>query len=129
MFKVLPLFPLLVITLGKLDHRALTIDEVSQEAKAEKRCCLIVVMGCRVQAMSKYLVEAGIDADRIIKDIWSLDTIGNAYFARCMVCEPRGFRRVRTLTSPFCPPNTFRLKLLSLRAKSPQKRSLWSGEK
>ena len=35
---------------------------------------------------------------RIIKDIWSLDTIGNAYFARCMVCEPRRFRRVRPRT-------------------------------
>lgn len=53
-------------------------------------------------ASAKYLLENGVeDPARILLDTWSLDTIGNAYFARLMMCDPMGMRRLCIITSMF----------------------------
>ena len=51
------------------------------------------------QASTSYLVQHGIDRKRILQDTWSLDTIGNAAFARLMHAEPRRWKRVLVVTS------------------------------
>jgi len=50
-------------------------------------------------ASEKYLLERGVAPERIIKDTWSLDTIGNAAFARLMHAEPRQWQRMAVITS------------------------------
>mmetsp|Transcript_15216 Transcript_15216/g.30932 ORF Transcript_15216/g.30932 Transcript_15216/m.30932 type:complete len:263 (-) Transcript_15216:58-846(-) len=52
-------------------------------------------------ASARYLMERGIEADRLLLDRWSLDTIGNAAFARLMICEPLGLRRLVVVTNEF----------------------------
>lgn len=51
------------------------------------------------QASTRYLVQRGIDSKRILQDTWSLDTIGNAAFARLMHAEPRKWKRMLVVTS------------------------------
>lgn len=55
-------------------------------------------------ASALYLLARGIDASRILLDSWSLDTIGNAYFARLMICQPLGLSRLCVITSGFHMP-------------------------
>ena len=57
-------------------------------------------------ASARYLIEQGIPPARILLDTWSLDTIGNAYFARVMHCEPRELTRLLVITSDFHMPRT-----------------------
>lgn len=58
-------------------------------------------------ASAQYLVSKhGIAAERIIKDTWSLDTIGNAIFCMAMVCAPLGLHRLLVVTSKFHMPRT-----------------------
>jgi hypothetical protein len=57
-------------------------------------------------ASAEYLMARGITRERIFVDKWSHDTIGNAYFARCMHCEPRSLRRLLVITSAFHMPRT-----------------------
>jgi uncharacterized SAM-binding protein YcdF (DUF218 family) len=57
-------------------------------------------------ASARYLVAKGIPPARILLDTWSLDTIGNAYFARLMHCEPRELTRLLVITSDFHMPRT-----------------------
>tara|TARA_B110001452_G_scaffold255071_1_gene247158 strand:- start:111 stop:1070 length:960 start_codon:yes stop_codon:yes gene_type:complete len=51
------------------------------------------------QASTNYLVQRGIDRTRIVQDTWSLDTIGNAAFARLMHAEPRRWKKMLVITS------------------------------
>jgi hypothetical protein len=57
-------------------------------------------------ASAEYLMARGIARERILVDKWSHDTIGNAYFARCMHCEPRALRKLLVITSAFHMPRT-----------------------
>lgn len=52
-------------------------------------------------ASARYLIRRGIAPERILIDSWSFDTIGNAFFARLMHCEPRRLRRLLVITSEF----------------------------
>lgn len=52
-------------------------------------------------ASARYLIRRGIAPERILTDSWSLDTIGNAFFARLMHCEPRRLARLLVVTSEF----------------------------
>jgi hypothetical protein len=54
-----------------------------------------------------YLIRKGVqDPSRILVETWSLDTIGNAYFARMMLAEPLDLRKVLVITSTFHMPRT-----------------------
>lgn len=55
-------------------------------------------------ASANYLQSHGITDSRILMDTWSLDTIGNAFFARTMICEPLVLRRFCIITSNFHMP-------------------------
>lgn len=58
-------------------------------------------------ASARYLMEHGInDPQRILLDGWSLDTIGNAFFARSMICEPMQLKKCCIITSSFHMPRT-----------------------
>lgn len=57
-------------------------------------------------ASARYLVSQGVDASRVLLESWSLDTIGNAAFARLMHADLRGWRRVLVVTSAFHMPRT-----------------------
>lgn len=48
-----------------------------------------------------YLIEHGIHPGRILIEVASYDTIGNAYFSRVMHADPGGFRRLLVVTSAF----------------------------
>jgi DUF218 domain len=52
-------------------------------------------------AAAKYLMDAGIPADRILLETQSWDTIGNAFFSRVIHAEPRNLRRLLVITSDF----------------------------
>lgn len=58
-------------------------------------------------ASAKYLVDnGGIDPTRILLDAWSLDTIGNIFFARNMICQPMQLYKCCVITSAFHMPRT-----------------------
>lgn len=58
-------------------------------------------------ASAKYLRDNGVtDPDRILLDAWSLDTIGNAYFARRMICQPLNLKQLCVITNAFHMPRT-----------------------
>ena len=57
-------------------------------------------------ASAKYLVAHGVAPSRILLESWSLDTIGNAAFARLMHADLRGWRRMLVVTSAFHRPRT-----------------------
>ena len=52
-------------------------------------------------AGARYLIGRGFPADRIIPEIASWETLGNAYFCRVIHVEPRRFRRLLVITSAF----------------------------
>jgi hypothetical protein len=52
-------------------------------------------------AMARYLIERGCSPDRIVMESCSSDTIGNAYFARVIHADPRGWRNLAVVTSKF----------------------------
>jgi hypothetical protein len=57
-------------------------------------------------AAARYLLKHGTDADAILTETCSYDTIGNAYFSRVIHVEPAGFRRLCIITSEFHMPRT-----------------------
>ncbi len=57
-------------------------------------------------AGARYLAAAGIEPHRILPETISLDTIGNAYFARIQHTEPLGLKRLHVITSAFHLPRT-----------------------
>lgn len=52
-------------------------------------------------AMAKYLMNKGIPKEKILAEATSLDTIGNAYFARVIYTEFRQLRDLCIITSKF----------------------------
>lgn len=50
---------------------------------------------------AEYLFENEISRERIRADTVSLDTIGNAFFARLLFCEPMGLKRLAVVTSEY----------------------------
>lgn len=57
-------------------------------------------------AAARYLIERGIAPHRVLPETCSLDTLGNAYFARVIHTDPRGFRQLKVITSDFHLPRT-----------------------
>jgi len=57
-------------------------------------------------AAATWLLQRGCDPGRIFTEASSLDTIGNAYFARVQHVEPRGWSRLLVVTSEFHLPRT-----------------------
>ena len=74
-------------------------------------------------ASAAYLMERHIPAHRILVENWSLDTIGNAYFARLCILEPMNLHRLAIITSDFHMARTRAIfdwiLSLSSRAKEP----------
>lgn len=57
-------------------------------------------------ASARHLVQAGVSPDRVLLDAWSLDTIGNAFFARAMHADPLRLNSLCVITSDFHMPRT-----------------------
>jgi uncharacterized SAM-binding protein YcdF (DUF218 family) len=55
-------------------------------------------------AAGQYLMRQGIEGTRILPETISLDTIGNAYFARVKHTDPLQLRRLHVITSDFHLP-------------------------
>lgn len=55
---------------------------------------------------ASYLVEAGLVANKILTEISSYDTIGNAYFSRILFSVPFKFKKLHIITSDFHFPRT-----------------------
>lgn len=53
-----------------------------------------------------YLQQQGVPPSALLQETTSLDTIGNAYFARVQHTDPAGFRRLLIITSAFHMPRT-----------------------
>lgn len=58
------------------------------------------------EAGARYLMSRGVGADRILTEVWSLDTIGNAYFSRVAHADPKAMSRLLVITSDFHMPRT-----------------------
>lgn len=52
-------------------------------------------------ASAAYLIERDIPSNRILIENWSLDTMGNAYFARQCILEPMKLQRLAIITNDF----------------------------
>ncbi|CAF0754595.1 unnamed protein product [Rotaria sordida] len=52
-------------------------------------------------ASAAYLIEHNIPSNKILIENWSLDTIGNAYFARQCILEPMELYRLAVITNDF----------------------------
>eukprot|EP00189_Rhodosorus_marinus_P005009 CAMPEP_0113954346 /NCGR_PEP_ID=MMETSP0011_2-20120614/473_1 /TAXON_ID=101924 /ORGANISM="Rhodosorus marinus" /LENGTH=220 /DNA_ID=CAMNT_0000963407 /DNA_START=316 /DNA_END=978 /DNA_ORIENTATION=- /assembly_acc=CAM_ASM_000156 len=50
---------------------------------------------------ANYLISNGAQPTSVLKECWSLDTIGNAYFARYMIVDNLDLRRLLIITSDF----------------------------
>ena len=57
-------------------------------------------------AGAAYLVRGGAPAADVLLEELSLDTLGNALFARLLHAEPRNWRRLHIVTSSFHMPRT-----------------------
>ncbi|KAJ9530018.1 hypothetical protein QJQ45_023304 [Haematococcus lacustris] len=53
-----------------------------------------------------YLMTRGLPADRILKEVSSYDTVGNAFFSLTIHALPAGWRKVAVVTSNFHMPRT-----------------------
>ncbi|CAF3235397.1 unnamed protein product [Rotaria socialis] len=60
-------------------------------------------------ASAAYLIERNIPSNKILIENWSLDTIGNAYFARQCIIEPMELHRLAVITNDF---HMTRIKLI-----------------
>jgi len=58
------------------------------------------------RVLAKHLVNAGINSNRILTEISSYDTIGNAHFARLLFTEPLKLKKLLVVTSEFHMPRT-----------------------
>ncbi len=54
--------------------------------------------------LAKHLNDAGISSNRILTEISSYDTIGNAHFARMLFTEPLKLKKLLVITSEFHVP-------------------------
>jgi len=55
---------------------------------------------------ASYLIEHGISPSRVLLERWSLDTIGNAAFARLFHADLLGWKRLLVITSEVHMPRT-----------------------
>jgi uncharacterized SAM-binding protein YcdF (DUF218 family) len=55
---------------------------------------------------AQYLHEHGVPRERILPEVCSYDTIGNAFFTRTVHTGPRGLRRLLVVNSAFHMPRT-----------------------
>ena len=55
---------------------------------------------------AEYLVQQGVDPARLLTEISSYDTIGNAYFSRLLFAEPGKMQHLLVITSDFHLPRT-----------------------
>ncbi|GFH14157.1 DUF218 domain-containing protein [Haematococcus lacustris] len=53
-----------------------------------------------------YLMARGLPVDRILKEVSSYDTVGNAFFSLTIHALPAGWRKVAVVTSNFHMPRT-----------------------
>ena len=58
------------------------------------------------QDNAKYLLSHGVDPSRILEESVSLETVGNAYFARVMHTDVRALRRLVVINNHFHMPRT-----------------------
>jgi len=58
------------------------------------------------QKAAEFLIEAGVPPRRILTEISSYDTIGNAYFARLLFSEPMALTNCLIITSLFHMPRS-----------------------
>ena len=54
----------------------------------------------------EYLISNGVERGKILTEICSYDTIGNAYFSRLLFAEPLEFQSILVITSEFHLPRT-----------------------
>jgi hypothetical protein len=57
-------------------------------------------------AGAAYLLRRGVPRDRVLFEIASYDTIGNAFYTRAIHTDPRGWRKLLVITSEFHMPRT-----------------------
>ena len=55
---------------------------------------------------ARFLVERGVPPSHILEEAVSLETVGNAFFARVMHTETRGLRRLAVINNNFHMPRT-----------------------
>ncbi len=60
-------------------------------------------------AFKSYLISVGVKSDKIITEINSRDTVGDAVFTRMNVSEPRGFKKVCVVTSNYHVSRTMKI--------------------
>jgi len=60
-------------------------------------------------AFKSYLISVGVKSDKIITEINSRDTVGDAVFTRMNISEPRGFKNVCVVTSNYHVPRTTKI--------------------
>lgn len=60
-------------------------------------------------AFKSYLISIGVKSDKIITEINSRDTVGDAVFTKVNVSEPRGFNKVCVVTSNYHVPRTTKI--------------------
>jgi vancomycin permeability regulator SanA len=58
------------------------------------------------EAMRTEAIKQGVPADKIVCEIMSQDTFGNAVFARALYIDPKGIREFLVVTSAFHMPKT-----------------------
>jgi len=58
------------------------------------------------EAGARYLLARGVPPERVRMEAISLDTVGNAWFAKLLHVDPAGWRRLLVVTSEFHMPRT-----------------------
>ncbi len=58
------------------------------------------------RAAAEYLINNGLGPEKVLTEICSYDTIGNAYFSRLLFAEPFKLSKLLVLTSDFHMPRT-----------------------
>lgn len=58
------------------------------------------------EAMGKFAISLGVPSERILLELSSKDTLGNAFFTKTLFLEPRGWKKVTVVTSDFHLPRT-----------------------
>jgi len=58
------------------------------------------------RAAAEYLINNGLKPEKVLTEICSYDTIGNAYFSRLLFAEPFKLSKLLVLTSNFHMPRT-----------------------
>lgn len=57
------------------------------------------------EVMKNVLIELGVDRSSIFTDVYSRDTLGNAYFTK-KICNQKGFKKIILITSAYHMPRS-----------------------